>query len=127
MAIAGCWALQGFSLFSVLEKSSGRWIGRVGPLHPEGWPGTEVGWALIRDVWRKGYATEGVTATMDWVFNHLGWTEVIHIIAPENLASQALARKIGSRNLGPGQLPAPSEHIKVDIWGQSRAEWIAKR
>ncbi len=123
MTIAGCWALQGFSLFSVIEKTSGRWIGRLGPLQPEGWPGPEVGWALVRDMWHHGYATEGVTAAMDWVFDHLGWTEVIHVIAPENVASQALARKIGSRYLRVGQLPAPHDGLRVDIWGQSREEW----
>lgn len=127
MTVAGSWALLGFCLFSVIEKSSGRWIGRLGPMMPEGWPGPEVGWALVRDVWRKGYATEGVTAAMNWAFDHLGWTEVIHVIAPENHASQALARKIGSHRRGPGRLPPPSEDIKVDIWAQTRAEWKARR
>ena len=89
MAVAGCWALQGFCLFSVIEKSSGRWIGRLGPLMPEGWPGPEVGWALVRDVWHQGYATEGVTAAINWVFDHLGWTEVIHVIAPESCLPSA--------------------------------------
>ena len=43
---AGAWHLQGFSMFSVLSKSDGRWIGRVGPWMPEGWPGTEIGWGI---------------------------------------------------------------------------------
>ena len=47
--IAGSWALQGFSVFSVLEKATGRWVGRIGPWQPEGWPGTEVGWSLLRE------------------------------------------------------------------------------
>ena len=34
-------------MFSVIEKDSGRWIGRIGPWQPEGWPGTEVGWSLV--------------------------------------------------------------------------------
>jgi len=25
-------------MFSVIEKATGQWIGRVGPLQPEGWP-----------------------------------------------------------------------------------------
>jgi len=28
---AGMWALRGCGLFSVIEKSSGRWTGRIGP------------------------------------------------------------------------------------------------
>ena len=91
----GGWALQGFALFSVLEKSTGRWIGRVGPHFPEGWPGPEVGWAIAREVWGRGYAFEAAAAAMDYVFDTLGWNEVIHCIAPENLASRRLAAAPG--------------------------------
>lgn len=126
VAMAGSWAMQGFAMFSVIEKSSGRWIGRLGPWHPEGWPGTEVGWSLVRDVWGKGYATEGAIAAIDWAFANLGWTEVIHTIAPDNTASQAVAQRLGSRNIRPGVLPPPFEQVRVDIWGQSREEWCAQ-
>ena len=95
LSSAGAWMIQGFSMFSVIEKSSGRWLGRLGPWYPEGWPGTEVGWGLCRSAWGNGYAYEGSVAAIDWVFDHLDWNEVIHSIAPDNLASQAVARKIG--------------------------------
>lgn len=127
LAMVGAWYIQGFSMFSVIEKTTGRWIGRLGPWQPEGWPGTEVGWAIARDCWGKGYATEGSIAAVDWAFDRLGWDEVIHTIHPENLASQALAKRLGSRNRGPGQLPAPHETAPVEIWGQSRQEWRARR
>jgi RimJ/RimL family protein N-acetyltransferase len=125
MIMAGSWSLLGFAMFSVIEKSSGRWIGRLGPWQPEGWPGTEIGWGLVRDAWGRGYATEGAAAAMKWAFLKLGWTDVIHSIAPDNSASQAVARKIGSRNRGPGRLPPPFEEAQVEIWGQTHAEWIA--
>lgn len=62
-AMTGAWALQGFGMFSVLERSGGRWIGRVGPWMPDGWPGTEVGWGLAREAWGKGYAKEAASAS----------------------------------------------------------------
>src|SRR3546814_3902039 len=95
---AGAWTIQGFSMFSVIEKSSGQWIGRLGPWHPEGWPGTEVGWGLARSAWGKGYALEGCIAAIDWTFDQLGWDEMIHSIHPDNHASQALAQRLGSTN-----------------------------
>jgi RimJ/RimL family protein N-acetyltransferase len=64
---------------------------------------------------------------MDWVFDALGWHEVIHSIAPDNIASQVVARKLGSSNRGPGTLPAPFERTRVDIWGQTCAQWLARR
>lgn len=123
MIMAGAWAMQGFSNFSVIEKATGRWIGRLGPWQPEGWPSTEVGWGLVRSAWGKGYATEGATAAIDWAFDHLGWAEVIHCIAPDNEPSKQVARRLGSSLRGPGRLPAPHDTRDYEIWGQTRERW----
>jgi RimJ/RimL family protein N-acetyltransferase len=123
LANAGAWSIQGFSMFAVIEKASGRWVGRVGPNFPEGWPGTEIGWGILHSRWGRGYAGEAAAAATDWAFAELGWTEVIHVIDPANTASLAVARKLGSRSRGPGQLPAPHENAVVDIYGQTREEW----
>ena len=125
--MAGAWAMQGYAMFSVIEKSSGRWVGRLGPWVPEGWPGLEVGWGLAREAWGKGYATEGATAAIDWAFDHLGWSDVIHCIAPDNPRSQRVAERLGSRALRTTNLPAPFESIVVDVWGQTREQWTARR
>jgi RimJ/RimL family protein N-acetyltransferase len=127
LSMAGAWAMQGYGMFSVVEKASGRWIGRLGPWCPEGWPGTEVGWGLLREAWGRGYATEGAVAAIDWAFEHLGWTGVIHTIAPDNLASQRVARRLGSSLQGPGRLPEPFQDEPVEVWGQSREAWLRRR
>ena len=124
--VAGSWTINGFGMFSVIEKASGRWIGRLGPWQPDGWPGPEVGWALAREAWGKGYAVEGSTATMDWAFDELGWTEVIHAIDPANVRSQAVARRLGSEVLRHEVLPPPLD-VPVEIWGQRREAWRARR
>lgn len=121
--LAGAWYLQGFSMFSVTSKADGRWIGRVGPWMPEGWPGTEIGWGIVRACCNEGYATEAAIASINWAFASLGWHEVIHVIAPDNEASVAVAKKLGSRNRGRGKLPSPYQGSIVDIWGQTRTEW----
>ena len=126
MTMIGSWHATGFAMFSVIEKSSGRWVGRLGPWMPEGWPGPEVGWAISRECWGRGYATEGAIASTHWAFDHLGWDRVIHSIDPDNIASQLVAKKLGARNLGPGSLPPPFHEARVDIWGQSREEWRAR-
>jgi RimJ/RimL family protein N-acetyltransferase len=125
--MAGSWVLNGFGMFSVIERSSGRWVGRLGPWEPDGWPGHEIGWGLIRSAWGKGYATEGSAATMDWAFDSLGWDQIIHCIAPDNPNSVRVAERLGSRHLGPGRLPPPFEDAMIDLWGQSKSEWRAHR
>lgn len=127
MTVAGAWSLQGFAFFSVIEKESGRWIGRLGPWEPEGWPGHEVGWSVLRSEAGKGYATEGSAAAMDWAFRTLDWPDVIHCIDPDNIGSQKVAERLGSANLGPTKMPAPFDHLPVDAWGQTREQWRENR
>ncbi|HUK01573.1 MAG TPA: GNAT family N-acetyltransferase [Steroidobacteraceae bacterium] len=126
LCMAGAWHLTRTAMFSVIERQSGEWIGRVGPWHPEGWPGTEVGWGIAREFWGRGYATEAATVTIDWAFRELGWTDVIHCIAPENHRSQQVARRLGSRLRGSGHCPPPYESTAIEIWGQTREEWLAR-
>ena len=127
LQMPGAWVVQGFAMFSVIEKTSGEWIGQCGPWQPEGWPGTEVGWGLVREHWGKGYAVEAAAASIDWAFDELGWTDVIHCIDPANTPSQKVAERLGSTNRGPGRMPPPFEAYPVDIWGQSRDAWRARR
>lgn len=124
--VTGAWTIQGFSMFSVIEKATGRWVGRLGPWKPEGWPGTEVGRGLSRDVSGQGYATEGAAAAIDRAFDTLGWDEVIHTIEPANLASRKVAERLGSEILRPVQMPPPFNDV-IDGWGQSREAWRARR
>ncbi|KAF1702392.1 GNAT family N-acetyltransferase [Pseudoxanthomonas kaohsiungensis] len=126
-AMVGAWHLKGFAMFSVVEKDTGQWVGRVGPWQPEGWPGTEVGWSIVRERWGRGYAPEAAAACTAWAFDTLGWSEVIHTIAPGNASSKAVAAKLGSRFIGMGRLPEPSHEKPVEIWGQTRAEWRARK
>jgi RimJ/RimL family protein N-acetyltransferase len=126
-AMAGAWTIRGFAMFSVIEKATGRWVGRLGPWQPEEWPGTEVGWGIVREAWGRGYAPEGAAAAIDWAFDVLGWDEVIHCIDPANAPSQAVARKLGSRILRQARLPAPYDEPPIDVWGQTRAQWRERR
>ncbi|MDI9240196.1 GNAT family N-acetyltransferase [Lysobacter sp. LF1] len=126
-AMVGVWYLQGSAMFSVIEKATGEWVGRVGPWQPEGWPGTEVGWSIVRDRWGRGYGPEAAVAAIDWAFDELHWSEVIHTIAPDNVNSKAVAAKLGSTLLRVGRLPAPYDTKDIEIWGQSRGQWLARR
>jgi RimJ/RimL family protein N-acetyltransferase len=128
LGVAGSWSLQGFGMFSAIERASGRWIGRIGPLWHVDWPGREVGWGVVREVWGMGYATEAAAACMDLAVDVLGWDEVIHSIDPANAASQAVARRLGSSILRQGVVPrASGEPDPLDVWGQSAEAWRARR
>ena len=127
MTVAGAWSLQGFAFFTVLDKQTGEFLGRLGPWKPHGWPSEEVGWSLLPSTIGKGYATEGAAASIDWAMTHLGWTDVIHIIDPQNTPSQKVAERLGSVNRGPTRMPPPFDQLTVDAWGQTREQWLENR
>lgn len=123
LAMAGGWRIQGASAFSIVDKHSGQWLGWTGPWHPEGWNGPELGWCLQRQAWGCGFATEAAAAARDWIFGNLGWPCIIHNIAPDNVASKAVARRLGSKLLRHEHLPEPFEGEAVEVWGQSLEDW----
>jgi len=124
----GSWVSQGFAMWSVIEKDSGRWIGRMGPWQPADWPTAEVGWGLARAAQGKGYAVEAGAAATDFCFDVLGWTQVDHCIDPGNTPSQKVAARLGAKPYRSGKLmPEPYKGTEVDIWGQSKAEWAVNR
>ena len=93
----GHWQLRGYGHWAVEEKATGRMIGRIGFLNPEGWPGFEIGWTLARHAWGKGYATEGAKTALEYAFGELDQRHVISVIHPENAASMKVAERLGER------------------------------
>jgi RimJ/RimL family protein N-acetyltransferase len=90
---------RGYSFLSVIEKSTGAWVGRVGPWFPEGWPEPEVGWTIHPAHTRQGYAREAGRACLDYVRDELGWTSVIHLIQEGNIGSEKTAEALGAARL----------------------------
>lgn len=91
----GHWVLRGYGLYAAEEKATGIFLGRVGLINPEGWPGLEAGWMIAREHWGRGFATEAGAAVVRMAYQTLGATHVISLIRPDNLASIRVAEKLG--------------------------------
>jgi RimJ/RimL family protein N-acetyltransferase len=120
--MAGHWVLHGVGMFVVEEKSTGTFVGRVGPWFPPGWPAFEVGWGIASEFRGKGYALEAARAALDWSFATFELDEIIHTIDRENTASQAVARRLGAKK---GREHDLFGHI-ADIWVTRRDKWQAR-
>lgn len=117
--MAGHWVLHGVGMFVVEEKASGRFVGRVGPWSPPGWPGFEVGWGIAKEFRGNGYALEAARAAINWSFATFELDRIIHCIDCENIASQAVARRLGAEIDGKTELIG---HV-ADIWVTRRSAW----
>lgn len=99
----GTWHFFGFGFWVIEEKQSGRLLGEAGFLEAKremtpSIEGTlEVGWVLSPSAHGKGYATEAVTAMIEWGAAHFPDRRMTCIVAPENGASMRVAGKLGFR------------------------------
>lgn len=95
-AIIGHWALRGYGMWALEEKTSHCFVGFSGLWNPEGWPEPELMWCLVENAHGRGYATEAAARARDFAYGELGWRTAISCIAPENLPSQRVAQRLGA-------------------------------
>ena len=94
---------DGFGLWAMIEKKSGRMIGQCGLTMQALADGTmvhEVGYLLEKAAWGNGWATEAAVACRQYAFDVLGVEEVYSIIRENNLPSQRVALRNGMKVTG---------------------------
>jgi RimJ/RimL family protein N-acetyltransferase len=93
------WLERGHGIFAVLDRVTGRFLGRAGLKYWGQFDEIEVGWVLRRDAWGHGYATEAARACLNWGFASLERPYFTSMIHPENEASIRLAGRSGMSRL----------------------------
>ncbi len=90
---------DGFALLAVEDRSTGEFLGNVGPLRQrvDEVDEVEVGWSVTPTRARQGIATEAARASCDWVFATLPADHVISLILPDNGPSRGVADNLGMR------------------------------
>lgn len=122
-AVLGHWQLRGFGPWAVEEQASGRLVGRIGPFYPAGWPGLELIWAIRRQFWGQGFATEGARVALNYLFDQVGDDRVVSLIRPQNAPSIRVAEKIGEQFQGRMEFYGD----EVLVYGISRERWLESR
>lgn len=89
------WSERGHGLLAVLDRRDGAFLGRCGLKYWPQFEETELGWALCRDAWGRGYATESARACAEWGFSQFDMPYLTAMIAPENVRSVRVAERLG--------------------------------
>ncbi len=89
------WATRGYGRAAIHDRVTGRFVGRGGLQYWAHLGEVEVTWALRREVWGRGLATEAGGAWLDWGLSRLDVPYITAMIAPENTASRSVAERIG--------------------------------
>jgi RimJ/RimL family protein N-acetyltransferase len=79
----------------------------------------ELGWALTRAHWGRGYATEAAVAIRDWAYESRSIDLLVSLISPNNVRSQRVAERLGAT---PTETVRPSDSMrKTVVWRHAPA------
>jgi ribosomal-protein-alanine N-acetyltransferase len=91
----------GFGAWVVVERDTNTVVGDAGFLGPPGGDGiVEVGYSVLPDRRRRGYATEAVAALVGWALARDEVREVIARCDPDNVGSIRVLEVSGFRRTG---------------------------
>jgi [ribosomal protein S5]-alanine N-acetyltransferase len=87
-------AERGYGMLAILDRQSGAYLGEVGlfvtPMGP-----LALRYALARDAWGRGYATEASIPVIDDAFDALGLHRLFAGVVEANTASIRVVDKLG--------------------------------
>jgi RimJ/RimL family protein N-acetyltransferase len=89
------WAQRGHGLTAVVARGDGRFLGRTGFKYWPQFDETELGWVLRPEARGQGFATEAAGAVLRWGFERFAPSYFTAMIRPDNLASIAVAERLG--------------------------------
>ncbi len=89
----------GYSYYLAIEKSTNVVIGIMGilPVNIKETDYIEIAYILKQEFWGNGYATEGIKACVDYIFNVLNADKYIAQVIPENTSSSRIAERLGMK------------------------------
>ena len=115
--MAGHWVLHGVGMFVVEERASGKFVGRVGPWFPPGWPGGfEVGWGI-----EANFAARAMPSKPR---------------APRSTGRSQPSSSTRSSTASTGKTPrrrrwrggsAPKKGGEIDLFGHAADLWVTRR
>ena len=84
-----------FGRYFIVEKLSNKFIGLLLFKKDNKKPGVEIGYSLIKDHWKKGYATEIVKKSISWIFESKEFSSIYAITELHNESSKNVLLKCG--------------------------------
>jgi len=110
----------GYSNYTIIRVSDNLKIGICGLYDREGLDGIDLGFAILPEYERKGYAFESANKLKNMALNEFGLSEIIAITTKDNIASHKLLEKLGFNLNRTTKLPKDDDelllyHINIKI------------
>ncbi|PQJ21002.1 GNAT family N-acetyltransferase [Tenacibaculum sp. SG-28] len=102
---------DGYSSYSLITKTGGEKIGTCGLYNRAGIDGVDIGFGLLPQYEKLGYAYESSHRLMKAAFEEFEIEEVKAITSKANISSQRLLEKLGLKIEGTTKLPDGNEEL----------------
>ena len=103
----------GYSNYTLIRKSDDAKLGCCGLYDREGLEGVDIGFALLPEYEKQGYAFEASKELMRAAVEDFGITKIKGITSKDHFASQKLLQKLGMICSGTVVLPDEEEELLV--------------
>lgn len=100
--ISSRWEMERIGFCAVIEKSSKRFAGWCGLWRLKETGEIEVGYALLKEFWGRGFAVEASEAFLDYGFEELKVEKIVAVTDPANKNSRRVMEKLGMNFDGTG-------------------------
>lgn len=101
----------GFSNYTISRKTDGAKIGTCGLFDREGLASIDIGYAILPQYEKQGYAFEAANKIKEVAFSHFHLNEIVAITTKENIDSQRLLIKVGFQYVNMIRIPDDDEEL----------------
>lgn len=93
--VSSRWTSERTGFCAMIEKRGGAFLGWCGVWRLAETDETEIGYAVAKNFWGKGFASEAARRFLEYAFTELDADKVVAVARPENAASVRVMEKIG--------------------------------
>ena len=93
--VSSRWENEKIGFCALFEKSSEEFIGWCGIWTLKETSELEIGYAIAKEFWGKGFAAEAAFEFLRYAFEDLKYDKIVAVATPENTASRRVMEKLG--------------------------------
>ena len=87
----------GFGIWATIFKENNTFVGASGLVYYDNTPEIEIGYRMLKEHWKKGYATEAAFGLLNYGFTSLRLKKIVSSAHVDNTSSRKVMEKIGMK------------------------------
>ena len=95
--VSSRWTSDNVGFCAVIEKQTNKFLGWCGLWRLKESGELEIGYAIAREFWGRGFATEAARFFLEYAFERLKPKKIVAVAEPENASSRRVMEKIGMK------------------------------